>query len=56
MEHMAKNYKKKLIIFFMELKPINNKDIYNINSLLQYKIKFKQPHARCELPQCSKCQ
>jgi len=34
--------KKLLLIFFVELKPIaNNKDIYDINFLLQYKIKFE---------------
>jgi len=34
----------------------NNKDAYDINFLLQYKIKFEQPHARREMPQCSKYQ
>jgi len=39
--------KKFLSMFFIELKSTtNNKDIYDINSLLQFKIKFEQPYAR----------
>jgi len=48
MKHAAKNHKKKrLSILCVELKSApNNKDIYDINFLLQSKIKFKQSHAR----------
>jgi hypothetical protein len=43
--------KKFLPMFFVELKPAtNNKDIYDINFLLQCKIKFEQPHVRREMP------
>jgi len=42
MKRVAKNYKKPLPMFFVELKSAaNNKDIYNINFLLQYKVKFE---------------
>jgi len=57
MEYATKKHKKPLPMFFVELKPaVNNKEIYDTNSLLQCKIKFEQPHVRRELPQCSKCQ
>jgi len=37
-------------MFFVELKSAtNNKDIYDINSSLQSKIKFEQSYARCEV-------
>jgi len=40
-------------MFFVELKlATNNKDIYDINSLLQFKIKFDQPHSSMYLCQC----
>jgi hypothetical protein len=49
--------KEFLPMFFVELKPAaNNKDVYNVNFLLQYKIKFEQSHAKREMPQCSKFQ
>jgi len=35
---------------------INNKVIYDINTLQQYKIKFEQPHPKREIPQYNKCQ
>jgi len=52
MKRAAKNYKG-THVFYLELKPAaNNKNIYDINFLLQYKIKFEQPHARHEISQC----
>jgi len=40
MECAAKNFKG-ILMFFMELQlAANNKDIYDINFLLQYEIKF----------------
>jgi len=52
----ARNYKETLSMFFVESKAAaDNKNIYDIKFLLQYKIKFEQPHARREVPQCSKC-
>jgi PAX-interacting protein 1 len=47
--------KESLPMFFVELKAANNKNIYNINFLLQYKIKYEPP-VRREIPQCSRCQ
>jgi len=42
--------KKRLSILCVELKSAaNNKDIYDINFLLQSKIKFEQSHARHEV-------
>jgi len=42
--------KELLLMFFVELKPIAyNKNIYNINFLLQYKVKFEQSHVRYEV-------
>lgn len=54
-----KNYKTKapLSMFYVDLKPgQNNKDIYNIDSLLSCKIKFEPPRPKREIPQCGKCQ
>jgi len=52
---LQKITKKPLSIFFVELKSaVNNKDIYDINFLLQ--CKFEQLHIRCEISQCSKCE
>jgi len=43
-------------MFFVELRSaVNNKAIYNINFLLQYKVKFEQSYVS-EIPQCSRCQ
>jgi hypothetical protein len=47
--------KKSLSMFFVKLKPAaNNKDINDINFLLQFKIKFEQLHAKRKMPQFSK--
>jgi len=48
--------KEPLLMFSVELKAVNNKDIYDINFLLQYKVKFEQPHVRRKVSQYSKCQ
>lgn len=44
-------------LFFIEIKPqTNNKDIYEIKTLLNCVIKFEPPHKKRETPQCAKCQ
>jgi hypothetical protein len=43
-------------MFFVELKSAANNNIYNINFLLQYEVKFEQLQVRCEIPQCSRYQ
>lgn len=49
--------KKPLNMFYVELKPAsNNKDIYNIEFLKYYKVKFEAPIQRREIPQCIRCQ
>lgn len=46
-----------LPMFYVELKQQeNNKDIYNIEYLLNSKIKFEPPHKKKEIPQCTNCQ
>jgi len=48
--------KEPLSMLFMKLKlAANNKNIYNINFLLQYEVKF-EPHVKHEIPQYSRCQ
>jgi hypothetical protein len=48
--------KKAIYIFYIELKPkSNNKNIYNICSLLQCRVKFKSPHSKHEIHQCIHC-
>jgi len=48
--------KELLSMLFMKLKlTANNKDIYNINFLLQYEVKF-EPHVKREVPQYSRYQ
>lgn len=49
--------KNPLSLFVVELEPKeNNKEIYNIKSLLHSRIVFEPPHPKRELPQCSNCQ
>jgi len=49
--------KKALLIFYVELKPeSNNKDIYEVGSLLECRIKFEPSHLKREIPQCNNCQ
>jgi len=49
--------KKAFHMFYVELKSKNdNKDIYIIGSLLQYRVKFEPLHSKCEIPQCINCQ
>jgi len=42
---------RNLYLCFLWKPAINNKDIYNINFLLQYKVKFEELHVRHEVPQ-----
>jgi len=49
--------KKLLPIHFVDNKPFgNNKDIYNITTLLNPIVQFKAPHAKREILQCMRCQ
>lgn len=44
-------------LFFVELKPNeNNKDVYEIDLILNHRVKFEPPHKKREIPQCAKCQ
>lgn len=46
-----------LPLFFVDLAPeIISKEIFNITSLLNTKIKVEEPHKRREIPQCQNCQ
>lgn len=46
--------KKPLPIFIIDLQPyINNKTIYDIESLLQCRIVFEPPRPKRDLPQCT---
>lgn len=49
--------KNPLPIFYVDLKPkANNKDIYNIKLLMNTCVQFEAPHAKREIPQCTRCQ
>lgn len=49
--------KMPLPIFFVDLAPeAISKEIFNITSLLNTKIKVEEPHKRREIPQCQNCQ
>lgn len=49
--------KKPLPLFFIGLKPTeNNKEIFEVQSLLSTKVKFEAPKKKRELPQCIRCQ
>lgn len=49
--------KNPLPIFFIDLEPSsNNKDIFNIEFLLNAKIHFEPPNKKKEIVQCKKCQ
>ena len=49
--------KKPLPIHFIDIKPSgNNKEIYNITTLLNTIVQFEPPHAKREIPQCMRCQ
>lgn len=49
--------KKPLPLFFIDLKPKeNNKDIYNINLLMNTCVVFEAPRVYRNIPQCIKCQ
>jgi hypothetical protein len=46
-----------LPIHFIDLKPAdNNKEIYNITTLLNAIVQFEAPHTKREIPQCMRCQ
>lgn len=52
-----RNTKKPLPIFIIELKPdTNNKEVYNIKTLLHCRMYFEPPRPAREIPQCSNCQ
>lgn len=54
--NIKQNRTKKPLPIFVELKPdSNNKKIYEINILLQCRIKFKPPQHKREIPQCANC-
>lgn len=49
--------KQPLNIFYIDLKPqSNNKDIYNLKSILNCKVTFEAPKPKREIPQCTSCQ
>lgn len=49
--------KSKLPMFYIDMKVApNNKDVYNIEFLLNTKIKFEAPNKKREIPQCTRCQ
>lgn len=49
--------KKPLSLFALELKvKDNNKDIYNIDTLMHCKIAFEPPRQKRSIPQCTNCQ
>lgn len=65
MEHKVTNVwnikqrtsKMPLPMFFVELKAkTNNKDIYNVATLLNCRVQFELPRPKREIPQCAKCQ
>jgi hypothetical protein len=44
-------------LFFLDLEPdANNKDIFNLSSLLNCKIKVEEPRIKHAIPQCVRCQ
>jgi len=48
--------KQPLNMFYIELKPENNKDIYQTTHVLGYRVNFEPPHVKREIPQCINCQ
>lgn len=53
-----KHYQTKisLPLFFIDIAPETIiKEIFNITSLLNTKIKIDEPHKCCEIPQCQNC-
>ena len=49
--------KKPLPIHYVHIKsPGNNKEIYNITTLLNRIVQLEAPHAKCEIQQCIHCQ
>lgn len=49
--------KEPLPLFFLDLEPAdNNKDIYNLNYLINLKISVEPPHKSSQLVQCTRCQ
>jgi len=43
-------------MLYIELKPENNKDIYEATHVFGYIAKFEPPHPKREIPQCINCQ
>jgi hypothetical protein len=41
---------------FIDIKPLNNKEIYKINTLLNMTVQFEAPHAKRDISQCMRCQ
>lgn len=53
----SNTYTGPLPMFYVDLQSnINNKEIYNIEFLLNTKIKFEAPFKKREIPQCTRCQ
>ena len=49
--------KKPLPILFVDIKPSgNNKEVYNITTLLNTTMQIEAPQAKREIPQCMRCQ
>lgn len=54
---IQRSTKKPLPLFFIELQASdNNKDIYNINKLMNCIVIFEAPHHKRTISQCTKCQ
>ena len=49
--------KQPLSLFYIDLEPqTNNKDIFNVRTLINTIVKFEPPHAKREIVQCKRCQ
>jgi hypothetical protein len=54
----VKHYRTKqpLSMFFIDLHPVPNKDIFNVEFLQQCKIRFEPPKHTRDIAQCANCQ
>jgi len=54
---MKQGTKNVLHMFYIKLKQKNNnKDIYEVDSLFQCRVKFELSHSKREISQCINCQ